>query len=86
MRKLSTRGPDGWSKTAAVIERLYIELREPLHITPLFLRAISIDTPDSVLASTIELIHQDKGPRFMRKGESGKPKITKAGTPMIHFC
>jgi hypothetical protein len=34
-------------------------------------------------ASTIELIHEDKGPSFMHKGESGKPKITKAGRPMI---
>ena len=85
MCKLSTHGPKGWSKTAAVIKRLYRDLQEPLQITPLFLHAISIDTPDSVLASTIELIHQDKGPRFMCKGESGKPKITKAGTPMIHL-
>src|SRR3989344_1287243 len=52
-----------------------------MQITPLFLRAISIDTPDNVLASTIELIHEDTGPSFVRKGENAKPKLTKAGTP-----
>ncbi len=81
MCKLSTSGSKGWSKTAVVIDRLYRELREPMQITPLFLRAISIDTPDNILASTIEQIHQDKGPNFVRKGENAKPKITKAGTP-----
>jgi hypothetical protein len=85
MHKLSTHGPKGWSKTAAVIKRLYRDLQEPLQITPLFLCAISINTPNSILTSTIKLIHQDKGPRFMCKGESRKPKITKAGTPMIHL-
>ena len=81
MCKLSTCGPTSWSKTASVIEQLYRELQEPMQITPLFLQAISIDTPDNVLASMIELIHEDMGPSFVRKGENAKPKLTKAGTP-----
>jgi hypothetical protein len=83
MCKLSTHGHNSWSKTVAVIKKLYKELQEPLQITPLFLHAIPINTPNSVLTSTIALIHEDKGPSFMCKGESGKPKITKAATPMI---
>jgi len=83
MHKLSTHGPNGWPKTVAVIKRRYRELQEPLQSTPLFLHAISINSPNSILTSMIELIHKDKGPSFMCKGESGKPKITKAGTPMI---
>jgi hypothetical protein len=83
MHKLSTHGHNSWSKTVAVIKKLYKELQEPLQITPLFLRAIPINTPNNILTSTIALIHKDKGPSFMHKGESGKPKITKSGTPMI---
>ena len=52
-----------------------------MQITPLFLQAILIDTPNNILASTIELIHKDMGPSFIRKGENAKPKLTKAGTP-----
>src|SRR3989344_561069 len=52
-----------------------------MQITPIFLWAILIDTPDNVLASMIELIHEDMGPSFVCKGENAKPKLTKAGTP-----